>query len=309
VSTSQPVKAPPVEPERLDVSPDLLLDGLSYLGEGTWHAFQNIAAATSKDPWAATTLARDLRDLGHLDFRCDKAGRPSHWRVAGPALVFTAGDECYLSGFRSAGLVDEIGDGLESLNAEYSRGEGDFSRIAWKGVTVEAAREALRGVLDPHGRSLAVVSNPALAIAAAAWTASQIYAACPPIHVESLSDLDVFSPADGRWKRATSLKEAGAYRSHFAGRRYFFRDEEGETRATPAGLAKVLAARRAGMALHSYDATRRLLSGQLGCELPGLLGRSATSCSGRLPVEERGQYSYRDVPADVARMIIAKVYG
>jgi hypothetical protein len=121
--------------------------------------------------------------------------------------------------------------------------------------------------------------------------------------------LQVFSPADGKWRRATSLKEPGAYRSHFAGRRYFFRDEDGCARATSAGLAKALAARREGLALHSYDRATRRLSGQLGCELPGLLGRAATACSGRLPREEGGTYSYSDVPPDVAQIIMAKVYG
>jgi hypothetical protein len=124
-----------------------------------------------------------------------------------------------------------------------------------------------------------------------------------------MDDLRVFDPRKGRWQKATSLKEAGAYCSNFAGRRYFFRDEDGETRATSAGLAKVLAARLSGVALHSYDAGTRRLSGQLGCELPGLLGRAATACSGRLPTEGNGSYSYDDVPANVAHMIIAKVYG
>lgn len=193
---SQPVAAPPVEPESLDMSPVLLLDGLSYLGEGTWHAFQSIAAASSKDPWAPATLARDLRDLGHLDYRCDKAGRPSHWRISPPALVFGSEDKCYLAGFRSGPLIDQVADALEDIGGEYSAEGTRFSRVAWSGISFKAAQGALEGVADPHGRQLKVVASPALAIAGAAWPTSRLFASSSPIHVESLSDLQVFSPSD-----------------------------------------------------------------------------------------------------------------
>lgn len=307
---SRPVEAPPVEPLGGRVSAEMLLDGLSYLGEGTWHSFQNVVAAHNDEPWAASSFARDLRDLGHIDFRCDKHGRPSHWRVASPALVFASEDECFLAGFRSRGLIDEIGDALEELDAEYVLPSDDgFPRIGWKGVTLDWASEVLAEIRDPHGRPLEVVSSPAMAIASAAWPSSKIFAAAPSIYVDTLKDLEFFHAAEGRWREATTLREVGAYRTKFAGTRYFFRDQEGETRAVSPGLAKVLAARAAGVSLHHYDASSGTLIGQLGCDLPGLLGRAAVACSGSLPRQDGPVLHFEDVPRDVAEKIIAKVYG
>lgn len=306
---STSVATPPVE-DVAPVSLDLVFDGACYLGAGSWGSLQSLAAAHSNDPWFAARLARDLHDLGHVDFQRDSAGRATSWTVAPPVLVVTDAGEAYLSGFRNRALVDAVGDALEAIECEYAPGEvsSGLAREGWLGVDMGAAAAALAGVVDPHGREVIVGAPPATAIAAEGPVLDALLSVMKPVHLEGQDGLQRFEPREGRWKFTSESNAPGAYRVNFAGRRYFVRLANGESRATNHSLAKIFAARAEGVALHGYDPARQRLFGALGCDLPGLYSRAAVSCSGYLPLKEGQRFYHADVPPGVARRILSNLY-
>lgn len=308
---SLPVAAPPIDRSAKGISLDLVFDGLCYLGAGTWATFQSLASAHSEDRWFASALGQDLHDLGHVDFARDGAGRVTGWSVAPPALVVKPCGEAFLAGFRNDGLVDAIGDALERFDCDYEPGEPGRgpSRQAWRGVDVDLAREALQDTRDPHGRAVRVVTPPAHAIASLGCTVGQLLDAGALVHLESKDDLQRFDARKGRWEFTASTSEVGAYRTNFAGRRYFVRREDGSCRAASHSLAKIFAARTAGIALHGYDEARRRFFGVLGCDLPGLYSRALVSCSGQLPARDGRRFFHEDVPPAVAGQVLSKLYG
>ncbi|WP_324826458.1 hypothetical protein [Qipengyuania zhejiangensis] len=310
-SGSSTVSAPPVEERTSEIDLDLVLDGLCYLGTGTWHAFQSLSSAHSQEPWFAWSLAQDLRDLGHIDIARSSFGRVTGWSVPPPAIVVKADGEAYLAGFRNRRLIDEVGDALEAEDCEYnveSTG-GGVTRHSWKGVSIEVARSALEGIKDPFGRTVAVEEVPAATLLAGSPGLADLVGSLSPVHFESKDGLERFDARSGRWGLVSQSVEPGAYRTNFAGRRYFIRDSIGETKSSSPGLAKLFAARLEGVRLHDYDpAIGRLVSG-LGCDLPGLFSRAIVSCSGRLPSEGRGRLFYEQVEEPIASRLLSKLYG
>lgn len=308
---SKPVSAPPVKHRGRPVGLDLVFDGLCYLGFGTWNTFQSLASTQSEEPWFASSLLQDFHDLGHLDLERSPGGRVKSWSIAPPVLVVRDDGEAYLSGFRNSKLVDAIADALEDNECEYVIDPGDdgVRRHAWTNVSIGMAQELLAGIEDPFGRPIAVKGSPAASIARSAAPFAALVEALPAVHFESKDELERFDARKGRWNRAASPGEAGAYRTNFAGRRYFVRDEAGVSRAASHEVAKVFAARLEGLMLHDYDARTKRFVGVLGCDLPGLLSRAVTSCSGRLPVRDRGRVYHGEVPRDVAQQLLLKLYG
>ena len=308
---SKPVSAPPVTRRPRVVSVDLVFDGLCYLGAGTWNVFQSIASAHSEEAWYASSLIQDLCDLGHVDVERAPGGKVTGWSIAPPALVVRADGEAYLSGFRNMQLVDAVADALEDHDCEYviDGAEDQLRRHAWTNVASDMAQEVLGGIKDPFGRELAVTCVPAAKIVRSAPKFGAIAMALPPVHLESKDGLERFDARKGRWQAVSSLGEAGAYRTNFAGRRYFIRDDAGTSRAASHEVAKIFAARLEGSKLHDYDAKTKSLVGVLGCDFPGLLSRAVTSCSGRLPERDRGRVYHREVPPEIARELLSNLYG
>jgi hypothetical protein len=309
--TSRPVNAPPVTRGARTTSLDLVFDGLCYLGAGTWHAFQSLTSAHSEEAWFASAFIKDLCDLGHIDVERAPSGRVTSWSVAPPALVVREDGEAYLSGFRNADLVDSVADALEDSECEYviDPSSEHVRRHAWTNVSLDLALEVLANVRDPFGRPIAVIGVPAAEITKSVSAFSLIVQALAPVHLESKDGLERFDARKGRWSHVASQSEAGAYRTNFAGRRYFIRDEAGECRAASHEVAKIFAARLDAIMLHNYDEKTGCLVGVLGCDLPGLLSRAVTSCSGRLPERDRGRVYHGAVPPAVAQELLSKLYG
>jgi hypothetical protein len=92
------------------------------------------------------------------------------------------------------------------------------------------------------------------------------------------------------------------------GRSYIFRDGKGETMQGAQQIVKVLAARHAGVRLHSYDRKTKTFVSTLGAEPIGLLERALVACSGLLPRIDEGRSFYVTVPENVAGLVLATLY-
>ena len=294
------------------VSPDLVLDALSYLGRGSWTTFQGLAASCRDEPWYPASLCRLLVELGHVDVELDFATmRPARWQIAPPALVETAnGGTWFLAGFRSARLVDVVADAMEAMDCEYvpSGVEGALSVHSWRCESAEAVAEALAGVVDPLGREVVVVRGAPERLAAALPRLSELREALPVVHMEAPPDLQVFDLGSGKWRHADHSRAPGAYRSSYGACRHFHRGTDGSARAGTAELVKVLAAREAMLALHDYDEGFAAFSAILGCEPPGLFARALVACSGREPTLNGARLVFTGVPPRVGHTILSKLY-
>ena len=109
------------------------------------------------------------------------------------------------------------------------------------------------------------------------------------------------------WVQRPFASEPGAYRLEQAlARTDVFRTpadvEAGTAALATVQLSKHLAARRFGRALLAYSPDQQVLAVPLGADLPGLYGRAAVLCGGRLPTPDERQrlLLYHDVPQRVA---------
>ena len=296
-----------------EVSPDLVLDALCYLGRGSWATFQSVATTHRNEPWYPASLARLLAELGHVDLEFDRASmRPKRWQVAPPTLVENAeGGIWFLAGFRSRGLVDAVTEALEAIDCEPVNPQPDetLSAHAWHCESAGAVARALTGIVDPLGRQVAIVSGAAERLAAALPDLSELREQLPSVHMESPPDLQVFDLRSGKWRDTKDSDAPGAYRSSYGACRYFHRGADGSARAGTAELVKVMAASDERVALHSHDEETGTFSAVLGCEPPGLFARALVACSGQEPRRNKGRVLFTGVPPRVGRIILSRLYG
>lgn len=304
--------APRIEPEAASrPGPELLLDALCYFGSGSWQNFQAMASLGSGTPWFASEFARALHDLGHVDLAMDNSfSRVERWSVTPPALVMS-GEQGYLAGFRCDSLIEVVSEALEAAGASLSRSpqEGAPDVYRWTGINEQMASDALEAIADPHGRAVLVVQNPARFIANCATSLAKVLEFLPEVQFDAPPDLARFNPRNGRWTSSSTSREPGAYRTSFAGRRYFIRLADGGCREGSYEIVKVLAAARAGLRLHGYDPATRIFESVPGCSPPGLLRRALVACSGTLPSLDSDRLSFKEVDPVVGALVMSNLYG
>ncbi len=296
--------------EYSDVSLDTLLDGLCYLGHGTWPTFQRLASAVSSEPWFAQSLAGNLQALGHLEMCGGLLARGGEWSITPPALVVGMGDDAYLSGFQSETLRQAVSDALVSEGAMYSPvvSAGQPTVHRWTGLRGLDLEAFLASVHDAHGRPVVVSRGLAKNISDGLPRFADVFARATPIHVEEVDGLAKFDTRAARWRRVDRMDGAGAYRIGLHGTRYVFRDDLGATRQVGHQVAKTLAAGAGGGRLHGYDLSRGTFTAALGVEPPGLYARALVASGGALPRVEDGRVQYDRVEPEVAATILNKMY-
>jgi hypothetical protein len=292
-------------------SVDLVLDGLCFLGSGTWRSFQALTASVSSTPWFASELVRNLQDLGHVDLMLNASlARVEFWSIARPVLVLNE-HSGFLAGYRNKIFVARVRDALEETGAIFS-GEIDgdvVSILKWDNIEEEHARRALAGIHDPHGREIRVSQNTSSYIVSNMAPLAALSDTLSTIHLEHLPDLARFEPRTGKWTACKDHRAEGAYRTTFGGRRYFIRDNEGLCKEGSHEIVKALAASREDVRLHGYDPDKSLFQCAPGCAPPGLMRRALVACSGELPILEDGLLCYRNVSPTIAAILLEHLYG
>lgn len=314
VALASPKKRVYAEPAKDEsfFGPDILFDAICYLGGGRASRLTKLASSIGQEPWAAQEFVRNLSALGHIDVELNEAlSSPVRWWSAPPTIAQIEPGKGFLAGFRSSQLISEIEIRLKTVGAEVIRVE--LSRaptaIFLEGANLDTLEDVLSGIADPYGRALRFVEEPAKAIARIVRPMGEIIAAQPATIALQLNDVERFDPPSGQWKAWSFASDPGAYRTAGFGRAYFVVDGKGSCFRTPYGLAKVFAANLEQLRLHAYDPSARTFIAALGCPPPGLLERALAACSGRTPISEQGKLKYDNVPEDVARMILERLYN
>ena len=303
---------PKIAPRRISgLDNNLLFDALCYLGGGPWQRLTGIVGANHDAPWHVQRSAAALFALGHIDIIYDSQSRaPAQWRIAPPALVFTQGGKAFLAGFRSGPMVETLTVLLSNIGGVLARvPQSDApDALIWDGLTPDSAREALSAFTDPLGRTLAISEQFSARVIAHAPTAGELAGVLKRVSFSSTNEIEAFDTDTGGWKSVSTIQEPGAYRVSWAGRRYVFRDSAGAEWEGDYRLVKLLAAREAGVSLHSYDAIGRAFVAMPGCEPPGLFVRALCACTGTQPQYEAGRIVFPNVGAATAGTLLSKLY-
>ncbi|MES0826577.1 hypothetical protein [Ruegeria sp. SCP11] len=302
---------PSAELVHAGISPDTVLDGLCYLGHGSWPAFQRLAASVSSEPWFASSLAGELFSLGHLDMNGRLLSAGGEWSVSPPAIVVGTDGSGYLSGFQSSNLLEAVENALSVEGVVYApcRASNQVTVHRWTGLEGLDLEALLENLEDAHGRAVAVSRGLALTISRNAPSFSDVFNQGAPIHVEQVEGLAKFDTQRARWSRVERMDGVGAYKLGLHGTRYVFQDADGATRQVGHQVAKTLAARAEGNWLHGYDMSTGRFTAALGTEPPWLFARALVASSGSLPAMEGGRVVYERVDPRVATNILSRMYG
>lgn len=301
------INIPPVSEHK--ISAEIFYDAVCYLGAGAWSKLEALSGSLEGPPWHIVELTRNLFDLGHIDILFNDNNKPAYWSCNPPALVITENNNAFLSGF----INDEMKENLEKYLTNHSVILHSKSQELAPSAIIfninEVNPEDLRDLLShPQGTALSIVRSPAKAIISALPSIKSIKNSLPDIHIEDRDDIEKFDPRTGRWRKS-SLVGAGAYRTLFAGRRYFYHDKQSYSYESDYETVKILAAKDLGLRLHGYNKNYSSFECVIGCEPPGICRRALVSCSGMLPERKDGKIYYRDVPEDIAKILLYKLYS
>lgn len=294
------------------VDHDLLLDALSFLGEGSWAAFEALLSTNVSEPWQAHAIARSFEALGYIDLvRKPGAGRITRWSIAAPTLYLSGDGRAHLRGFRNVTMTNAVRELLVSRGArDVSEAlNGHPLNIAFDGVEPDLAALLAQSIKDPHGRSIALVLDPPRAIARRMAILGSTRSMLVPLSVADDVASERYDLDHGRWSHCHDVLEPGAYRLAWRGQAYAYRDGRGNLFQGPHEIVKVLAARDAGINLHAYSQANEEFVSRLGADPAGLLARALCACSGRLPTQEGGVLKYSQVPIDVAAAVLDVLYS
>lgn len=308
-----PVPAPPKRPETVEaIDPDLLLDALCFLGQGTWGAFESLVAQHVAEPWEAVNLAKSFEALGYLDLaRTRGAGKITHWAVPAPTLYLTSDGRALLRGFRNTPLVEKLGDTLLASGARDASTacNGQPRSIAFEAVDLDLAAVLASDNCDPHKRSLELILDAPRAFARRLQV---IHPATDILDALSVADdvgAERYDLQTGKWSRCADTLEPGAYRFAWRGQSYAYRAARDTSLFQgPHEIVKLLAARNAGRNLHAYLADDHTFVVRLGAEPTGLVARALCACNGLLPEREGTVLNYGNVPPDIASAILNSLY-
>lgn len=300
-----------------DLSPDVVLDALTHLREGTAAELDTVLRA-GYDAVEAHTLRRNLEALGHIEIERGGDLEPTRWCVTPSTLVVLPitgkGVTAVLAGARNGALVEALRAATAALGAgvavDVQPGVAPV-RISVHAGTVDVLRAVAHRVRDAGVdlRLCAGAAESAVRIMRPARDLVSVLPRRPAPHKAAVRRLDL---ATVTWKRVSSMDRPGAYRVDLGYRAlHCLRTEDdivaGMVRTGPQEVIKHCAAallRRP--ILMAYTDHQVITPAHVG--LPGLLERAAVLCSGFV-AEERtnGQRIYRDVPDHIAGALAARL--
>ena len=291
------------------ISAETFFDAVCYLGAGTWSKLEELSGPLEGPPWHIVKLTRNLFDLGHIDILFNDNNKPAYWSCNPPALVITEKNTAFLSGFINDEMKEKLREYFANLSVILDSKAQELAPSAIRFNITDVNPDNLTGLLSyPEGTALSIVHSPAKVIISALPSIKSIKNSLPEIQVEDSDEIEKFDPHTGRWQKSP-LTGSGAYRMLFAGRRYFYHDNHSNCYESEHEIVKILAAKDLGVRLHGYNKNYSSFECAIGCEPPGICRRALVSCSGMLPELKDGKIIYHDVPEEIAKILLYKLYS
>jgi hypothetical protein len=285
-------------------SGDVALDSLVHVKGGSFHAFEYVTSQIEASALFADAFARGLEVRSDLEVERDSAFAPLRWELCPAYLAELANGEFMLVGSWSRGNWEALRGYVRKCGGTVSSKRDQYGLVQRLIANVEASE--LSRICELIGTA-GVVRDAGARLAGALPPLSELEATLPRIPLFGNSKIERFHLKSASWVPAAFTGEPGTYRlDRGFGRLYVFRTpadvEAGTAAVATAQLAKHLAARHFGQSLLAYTPSRKLLVVPLGADLPGLYGRAAVLCGGRLPepYEKRRWLLYHGVTQRVA---------
>jgi len=284
---------------------DTLLYWMSNVGVGSWDRFRNVVEELAGQDEDLASLRRTLRitfsDFGYASFFIDGSSR---WKALPPlaAGLPAAANAALLVGARTPGLLSQVAEAAAqhgvAVVCERSADSPVSLRLVGSSTSVSACAASVGlDYLGDYARRLGGTLVPV----AVHLDRQRRDTDCLPANWTPRS----FDLRTREWVPGVSPNAACEFTPRFGRRRYFVSDrrrmllEVGGRRE-----AIYAAALLQGVALAKYDQSARALSVPLSCPLPEHYARTAFLCSGVRANLEQGQLVFRDVPEDVAALIL-----
>ncbi|WP_157520168.1 hypothetical protein [Nocardioides dokdonensis] len=302
-------------PRELQAQWDTCLDTVVHVGGGLISALDRIASHADGTSLFADEFVRALELAGHIDVRRDDAMAPQEWEANPAYLAETVNNGFLLAGVWSRSLRDLLAEKVEGHGGQLVReGSEGGGLSAWfaRGLSGDDLEDAM----DAIGHRHAVVRDAPRRMLAALPPLSELEAAMAVVPIPHHSKATLFSLRDASWQTVPGVGISGAYRVEQSFRRLsIWVDQQGAVDRTArigsVQLVKHLAGRAGGRPLVGYAPSSQALVVPIGADLPGLYGRVAALCSGRLPsVSTRSRsIAYLEVPRDIANGLNSLLAG
>jgi hypothetical protein len=271
---------------------------------GGYHSLEYVASQVEASPLFTDTFARGLEARGDLEVERGNDFTPTQWEMSPAYLAGLAVGGFLLTGSWSRNDREALKDLAAKAGGALACGR-DRAGLARHVITGVAAAK-LTEICEKIGTA-GVVPDAGARLVRALPPLSELAAALPRIPLPSAGRIQRFHLSSSSWVPAASAVEPGAYRFDRGFTRIDVFRASADVEAGTAALGTVqlikhLAALHAGRAMLAYHPDRHFLAVPLGADLPGLYGRAAVLCGGRLPVPDARQrvLAYPGVPQHVA---------
>lgn len=314
VSFERPV-LPPIAERHIDE--DEAFAALCTLRAGPAGWLEQVALQVEPSGLFVDVFLRGLEALGHIEVeRGARNLSPATFEVVEPTVCRAVDGSLFLTGRRSPRLVAAIGKATAELGGALKNWPQPTGPAVLQILGV-AANE-LSHAMAASGFTLLDGADAARRMAAALPSLSGLFSELPTQPVPAFQSARRWDHTVARWVPARDVSSPGAYQLHGMTMSYLLRApedvENGTVRRADARTVKHLAGLWAGTPLVGYEPDQRLLYVPRGADLPGLYGRAAVLCSGRLPRELKAEnlaevsgtttvLGYADVTPDVAHLI------
>jgi len=287
-----------------------ILDALCYLGGGSLVSFQSVISSFTENPLEVYKAADILINMGFIDIlRKNPFGNIYKWAMTPPCVVESNSGYYYLSGFRNQRMVGLLDERLRRDGDVVMRRRilGAPSLLYWDSSV--DLHKILKGIKDPFGRSIQIVHRGvSSSIASMVSRFRDIKKYMTPIAVGDSIKTYFYRIEENKWVEREEISIPGAYKASIYGNTYFYFDGVDSYVGTHE-VVKILAAREAGVYLHSYSSKNNEFTSVVGAEPPALLKRALIACSGIVPAKDGSQIKYTDVDYDTAAMVFNNLYG
>lgn len=291
---------------------DHALSALSYMRHGSVNDAMLIASQIASGSIAVERLVRNLSVLGHIDVKLDERCRPEFWSISPPILVKTSENCGYIAGYRSEKLIADLKENVHSVAGEMEivslENAPQIVRVTLPNKSL--FNEVVKGIGDSvTGYEMRVQNDAARVLLWSIPSVSEIASQSPKISIPSARQVNSWSCQTASWKPVDHALDMGAFQNIGNGYVYTFNRvsiEPGDyTNSGTASLVKHVETIGTPNALLFYAKESKMLCARLGAELPGLIGRSLVSLTGRLPIddEEEGLVKYHEVEEVIANKV------
>lgn len=286
-----------------------VVDALAYLGSGSRREFSVLARQIEDSAIFEHRLLTALEVLGLLELERNRDFEVTHWEVAATGIGELTDGSWLLTGLWNRETMASVCTSAEQRGGEVrivAEREQSMTVLANLDIDSISALAAELNVQERRrtGHSLAAIlpslSSVSRGLERSSMPATQIY--------------EFFDVNSARWLESESAEHPGLYRvTRSFNTSYFFRSFDDISRGTAAKvsaeLGKHLAANEFGNILAGYDPETETLSVPIGADLPGIYGRAAVMCGGRLPfpVTEASALHYLKVDSATAAILIGKL--